>query len=94
MHGVRQDVRRIVGETGSFNQLLNSTLKAGAVTLFQLSTWYSVGRILRMQVERNPFNPSAEPALQPRRSLKSDVAEGSYVVRPDQKEWFHHVRQG
>jgi hypothetical protein len=84
VHGVGQDVRRIIGETRIFNHLLNSTVKARAVTFFQLSTWNSIGWILRMQVERYPFNPSAEPALKPRRSLQSDVAEGSYVVRPDQ----------
>ena len=36
-----------------------------------------------MQVEGHPLQPRAVPALQPRRPLQADVAEGSYVVAPD-----------
>ena len=36
-----------------------------------------------MQVERPPLDLGAVPALQPRRAFEPDVAEGSYVVAPD-----------
>jgi hypothetical protein len=36
-----------------------------------------------MEVERPPLDPGAEPALEPRRPFQADVAEGSYVVAPD-----------
>src|SRR3954447_15055019 len=42
-----------------------------------------LGRVLRVQVERAPFDLRAEPALEPRRPLEADVAERSYVVGPD-----------
>jgi hypothetical protein len=54
-----------------------------AVAAIHVRSRHAVGRILRVQVERQPVDPSAEPALQPRRPREGDVAEGSYVVRPD-----------
>ena len=35
-----------------------------------------------MQVKRTPLDLRAEPALEPRRPFKADVAERSYVVAP------------
>jgi hypothetical protein len=49
----------------------------------------ALGRIFRVQVERQPFDLSAVPALEPRRALSRDVAERSYVVGPDPDEWWH-----
>jgi hypothetical protein len=46
-------------------------------------------RVLRMQVERQPLDLSAVPALEPRRALSRDVAEGSYVVGPDPDQGRH-----
>jgi hypothetical protein len=57
--------------------------KARPVALFKDGVRNSLGRIFRMQIERLPLDPRAEPALQPRRPLQGDVAEGSYVVAPD-----------
>ena len=40
-------------------------------------------RIFGVQIERKPLDFGAVPALEPRRALSRDVAEGSYVVRPE-----------
>src|SRR3954449_246077 len=42
-----------------------------------------------MEVEREPLDLGAVPALEPRRALGRDVAEGSYVVRPDSDQRRH-----
>src|SRR3954452_14120364 len=46
-------------------------------------------RILRVQVERQPLDLGAVPALEPRRALSRDVAERSYVVGPDPDQRRH-----
>ena len=46
-------------------------------------------RIFRVQIERQPLDLSAVPALEPRRALSRDVAEGSYVVGPDSDQGWH-----
>jgi hypothetical protein len=56
--------------------------QSGSVATLQLGPGNSFGRVLGMQIKWPPLDLRAEPALEPRRPLKADVAEGSYVVAP------------
>ena len=53
-----------------------------AVAALQIGSRDPLGRVLGMQIKRPPHQSRAELALEPRRPLKADVAERSYVVAP------------
>jgi hypothetical protein len=59
------------------------------VSLSELLEPDPLRRVFGVEVERKPFDPSAVPALEPRRALSRDVAERSYVVRPDTDQGWH-----
>jgi hypothetical protein len=58
-------------------------VRVEAVALRELLDRDPLGRILRVQVERQPLDLSAVPALEPCRAFNRDIAERSYVVGPD-----------
>jgi uncharacterized protein len=65
----------------------------GPVTRDELAPGDSLRWVLGMQVEREPFDLGAEPALEPRRPLVADVAERSDVVTPDRDHMIRHDRR-
>src|SRR4051795_5837480 len=64
-------------------------LDVEAVARRQVSDVDACGRVLRVKVERQPLDRSAERAREPRRPLSGDVAERSYVVGPDPDQRRH-----
>lgn len=80
---VRDRLRRVVNEACAFDELLRVGVDALPVALFQPAAGDPLGRVLGVEIIRLPLDPGAEPALQPCRPFQSDIAERSYVVRPD-----------
>jgi hypothetical protein len=76
-------------EAGLAEELRVLRVDVEPVAARQLVGRDALRRIFRMQVERQPLDLSAVPALEPRRALSRDVAEGSYVVRPDPDQRWH-----
>jgi hypothetical protein len=61
-----------------------------AVALSKDGSRDSLRRIFRMEIERQPLDVRAEPALQPVGPLEADEAERSDVVAPDPYlKWGH-----
>jgi hypothetical protein len=89
--GVRvRDARmRRVRQPVLAEQLLVMPPEIEAVATLEVLDRDPLRRILRMQVEWKPLDLSAVPALEPRRALGRDVAEGSYVVGPDPDQRWH-----
>lgn len=86
-----------VWQPGLFKHESQAIGELRAVAALKLRAWDPLRRVLGVQIKRSPFDPCAEPALKPRRALKADVAEGSYVVAPggDQRDTvggFGHTR--
>src|SRR3954469_12232050 len=71
-----------MGEAGRLEHCEQPLVVVGAVALLEDGARDALRRILRVQVEWAPFDPRAEPALEPRGPIEADVAEGSYVVGP------------
>jgi hypothetical protein len=72
-----------VGEAGRIEHLEQPLVEPGAVAPFEILARDALSRVLGMQVERQPLDAGAEPALEPVGPLQADVAERSYVVAPD-----------
>jgi hypothetical protein len=72
-----------VRQPGLFEQRPTSLGELRAVTALELGARDALRRILGVQIEWPPFDTRAKLALEPRRPLQADVAEGSYVVAPD-----------
>src|SRR5207253_6916318 len=79
-------------EARLLDQLADAVMESLAVACLELCPWDSLGRILRVQVERKPLHLGAEPAPEPVDPLEADVAERSNVVAPDQDGVVGHVR--
>jgi hypothetical protein len=75
--------RRVVAETLSFERRLEALVEALAVTPVELGSRDAIGRVLGVEVERQPVDLSVEPALEPLSRALAEAAEGSDVVRPD-----------
>jgi hypothetical protein len=58
-------------------------VKALAVAPVELGSRDALGRVLRVEVEGQPVDLSAEPALEPLSRALAEATEGSDVVRPD-----------
>jgi hypothetical protein len=58
-------------------------VEALAVTPVELGSRDAIGRVLGVEVERQPVDLSVEPALEPLSRALAEAAEGSDVVRPD-----------
>jgi hypothetical protein len=69
-------------------------VEAGAVAALEVLAGDALRRILRMEVERQPLDASAEPALEPVGPFEADVAERSYVVAPDGDARLGHRARG
>jgi hypothetical protein len=81
--GVGDERRWRVGETGLLDHRPHALGEARSVPCVELAAGNALRWVLRVEVEGQPLDPGAEPALQPRRTLEGDVAERSDVVRPD-----------
>jgi hypothetical protein len=91
---VRHLVERLcVWEPGSLKHHSQAIGKLRAVAALKLGTRDALWRVLGVQIKRSPLDPRAEPALKPRRPLKADVAERSYVVAPggDQRDTVDYL---
>ncbi len=89
--GVRDDVgRRVVHEPVARECRLDVPVELVAVARQQVRAGDALGRVLGMQVEREPFDDGAKPALEPLGPALADAAEGSDVVRPDEDLVLRH----
>jgi hypothetical protein len=72
-----------VRQPSGVEQLEQPLVEPGPVAALEVLALDPLRRVLGMQVEREPLDLRAEPALQPLGPLEADVAERSYVVAPD-----------
>jgi len=88
--GVREGIRWVEREPGGLDDLLRVPVDAGPVALLERGARNPFGRVLRVEIEREPLDLGAEPALQPLGPREADVAEGSGVVAPDEDRELVH----
>ncbi len=69
-------------ESRAFDDPASVVEEARPVATLERRPGHALGRVFRMQVEGEPLQLGAVPALQPRRPFEGDVAERSYVVGP------------
>jgi hypothetical protein len=65
-------------------------VEALAVAPVELGSRNALGRVLGVEVEGQPVDLSAEPALDPLSRALAEAAEGSDVVRPDDDLVLRH----
>jgi hypothetical protein len=82
--------RRVVEETLPLERRLEALVEALAVAPVELGSRNALGRVLGVEVEGQPVNLSAEPALDPLSRALAEAAEGSDVVRPDDDLVLRH----
>ena len=75
--------RRIVEEPLPFERRFEALVEALTVAPVELGSRDALGRVLRVEVEGQPVDLSAEPALEPLSRALAEATEGSDVVRPD-----------
>jgi hypothetical protein len=85
--------RRVIAEARGLDRRARVFMDPGAVPLRQPLARNALRRILRVEVEGQPLDAGAEPALQPIGPLEADEAERSDVVAPDGYGEFVHGYQ-
>ena len=92
---VRDPLDRLgVREPCRVEQREQALMEPRAVAPLEFLARDALRRVLGMEVERQPLDLSAEPALEPVGPLEADVAERSYVVAPDGDARLVHARRG
>jgi hypothetical protein len=82
--GVRHYLgRRIVEEALALERRLEAVVEALAVAPVELGSRDALRRVLGVEIEGQPVDLGAEPALEPLSRALAEAAEGSDVVRPD-----------
>ena len=76
--------RRVVDKPIPLERELEVPVELDAVPLQELAAGNALGRILGVEIEGQPLDGGAEPALEPLGRPLADATEGSDVVRPDQ----------
>ena len=76
--------RRVVDKPIALERELEVPVELDAVPLQELGAGDALGRILGVEIEGQPLDGGAEPALEPLGRPLADATEGSDVVRPDQ----------